>query len=120
MYTLTTGTEKQIKYANDIIRKPIKNVEKSIAQVEEDAVMYQAESGERLPQLDIIPVLRSAIAYYEKKIDDSAANLTAKVVIESFQRDNLFQRTMWKCLSHAFREAGLDGDIQRVANWAAP
>lgn len=120
MFAVTIGTEKQIAYANDIIRKPIANVEKSIAQVEADAAMYQAKFGKRLPQLDIIPVLRSAIAYYEKTIDDSAENLTAKVVIESYQRGNLFQRTMWKCLSHAFREAGLDGDIQRVANWAAP
>lgn len=118
MFSVTVGTEKQVAYANDIIRKPIINVEKKIDEIEHDSAMLAEKYGQRNPQLDTIPILRDAIKSYEKTIDASADLLTAEFVIKNYKTWNMFQRTMWKCLSHAFREAGYDG--QNVENWAAP
>ena len=109
MFTITSGTEKQVKYANDIIRKPIINVEHNIAELEHDNELHMDAYGKEIPNVKIIPVLRRAIAIYEKKIDESAESLTAKVVIESYRDYNMFQRLMWGCLSQAFTEEGFAG-----------
>ena len=121
MFTITVGTEKQVAYANDIIRKPIVNVEKHIAEIEHDAAIVAEKFGQRLVDLDNIPILRDAISRYEKIMDDSADTLTAKAVIEAHKESgSYFQRVMWRCLSRSFKAAGFDGEISRVANWAAP
>lgn len=118
MFNVTIGTEKQVAYANDIIRKPIVNVEKNIAQIESDSAIIAEKYGKRNKDLDIIPVLKNAIAYYEKTIDDSADMLTAEFVIKNYKASSsFFQRIMWKCLSYAFKEAGFSGE--NVQNWAS-
>lgn len=119
MFSITIGTEKQVAYANDIIRKPIANVEKKIEKIESDAVIIAEKYGQRDKDLDIIPVLRNAISYYEKTMDNSAEMLTADFVIKNYKENSsCFQRIMWKCLSHAFKEAGFSGE--NVHNWASP
>lgn len=119
MISITVGTEKQVAYANDIIRKPILNVEKKIARIEEDAAIESEKFGKRLIDLDNIPILKNAISYYAQTIDNSAEMLTASFVIKNYKEDSsYFQRIMWKCLSHAFKEAGYSG--KHVENWAAP
>ena len=119
MFSITIGTEKQVAYANDIIRNPIANVDKKIEKIESDAVIIAEKYGQRDKDLDIIPVLRNAISYYEKTMDNSAEMLTADFVIKNYKENSsCFQRIMWKCLSHAFKEAGFSGE--NVHNWASP
>lgn len=109
MFQVTKGTQKQIDYANDILRRPIYCVLGWIAQREEAIGMkYKGHEADRDRLNVLAPVLHDAIAMYEQTIAGAADQLTAQYVIDNYKRTNPFWRLMRSCVGAAMQKAGIE------------
>ena len=99
MMNITTGTEKQNAWANDIISKPVKSVQENVERIEKYVAMGYENDG------TVINPLRAAIEIYENRLNEFAATLTASYVIEN---RSIFSRLMQQCISIAFKNAGME------------
>lgn len=109
MFRVITGTEKQIDYANDILRRPIYCVMGWIAQAEETVTMdYKRAKEDREHLTVLVPVLHDAISIYEEALCGAKEQLIARYVIDNYERNNMFWRLMYSCIGAAMKKAGIE------------